>query len=177
MTVDGFVCGPNGELDWMTQGWTDDVKKYVMDLTDTCDTILLGKNMTDGFVTYWESLLDKPEDEGYLFAQKMTGYPKVVFSKTLTESKWNNTIVEKSIEIIDDLKKEDGKDIIVYGGATFVSSLVKANLIDEYYLVINPVAIGNGRRIFGEIDHKFNLSLVDSISFDTGKVLNKYIPN
>lgn len=177
MTVDGFVCGPNGELDWMTPGWTDDVKKYVMELTDSCDTILLGHNMTDGFVTYWESLMDKPENENYEFAQKMVDYPKIVFSRILTESKWNNTTLEHSTDIINELKEMDGKDIIVYGGATFVSSLIEANLIDEYYLVINPVAIGNGRRIFGDKDHRFHLSLLESRAFETGKVLNKYKPN
>ena len=176
MTVDGFVCGPNGELDWAMMQWTDDVKKYVTELTDSCDTILLGHNMTDGFVKHWEAALEKPESEEYSFAKKMVDYPKIVFSTTLTESKWNNTTLHNSLDIINELKNKDGKDIIVYGGATFVSSLIEANLIDEYYLVINPAAIGSGRRIFGDNYHIINLTLLESRTFDSGKVLNRYKP-
>ena len=72
------------------------------------------------------------------------------------------------------LKQQDGKDIIVYGGASFVSNLVKENLIDEYYLFINPVAIGNGRTIFKDLKEIRKLYLVESIAFDSGTVLLHY---
>ncbi|MCL5031025.1 MAG: dihydrofolate reductase family protein [Bacteroidetes bacterium] len=131
MTVDGFVSGPNGELDWMNMNWDDKIKTYVNELTDSVDTILLGRKMTEGFVSYWTSV--EPDSPEYPFARKMVDKPKYVFTKTLQKSNWKNTKIVKGdlTEEIDALKNKSGKDIIVYGGATFVSSLIKNNLIDE----------------------------------------------
>jgi dihydrofolate reductase len=177
MTVDGYVAGPNGELDWMTWNWDDELKKYVNDLTDSVDTILLGRKMTDGFVSYWSNV--KPGSEEYPFARKMMEKSKFVFSKTLEESKWENTSLAKGDlkEEIDKIKNQSGKDIIVYGGAGFVSSLVQADLIDEYYLFINPAILGEGRTIFRGVEKKMDMKLADSRNFDCGIVLNQYKPD
>ena len=179
MSVDGYVGGPNGELDWMTWIWSDDIKKYVGDLTDSVDTILLGRKMTDGFIAHWTNITDDPNHEEYSAARKFVDYPKVVFTKTLTESKWKNTILAKGnlSEEVNNLKKQNGKDIIVYGGAGFVSSLVRENLIDEYYLFINPTAIGKGMEIFKNLNDKMNLKLIDSSAFKCGILLLHYEPN
>ena len=179
-----FVAGPNGELDWMTWNWSDDIKKYVNDLHDTVDTILLGRKMTDGFISHWASVVEKRDEsskelrENYEFAKKMIDIPKVVFTKTLKTHTWINTTVAKGdlkIEVMK-LKKKDGKDLIVYGGAGFVSSLVRENLIDEYYLFINPVILGNGLSIFNRLDKSMKLKLVASKAFDCGIILLHYIP-
>ena len=177
MTVDGFVAGPNGELDWMTFGEDDEMFAQINSLTDGSDTILMGRKMTDGFIDYWTSVL--PESPEYSFAQKMVNIPKIVFSKTIMESKWVNTTVANGdlVEEVEKLKQQDGKDIIVYGGAGFVSNLVKKNLIDEYYLFVNPVAIGNGMTIFGKIDGKFPLKMVNAKQFECGETMLKYAKN
>ncbi len=104
MTIDGFVAGPNGELDWMTFEMDDKSKKYVNDLTDSSDTILLGRKMTDGFVNYWTSMLDDPENPQYSFAEKMVNIPKVVFSKTVKESRWANTTVANG-DLVEEVEK------------------------------------------------------------------------
>ena len=91
MSIDGYVAGPNGEMDFMTWEWDDELKNYVTDLTDTIDTILLGRKMAGGFIDHWTNVTSHPESPEYTFAKKMVDYPKVVFSKTLTESTWNNT--------------------------------------------------------------------------------------
>lgn len=71
LSADGFAAGPNGELDWMVWDWSDDIKKYVNDLTDSVDTILLGRKMTEGFVSYWKDIVDnKPNDLQFPFAKK-----------------------------------------------------------------------------------------------------------
>src|SRR5882762_6387423 len=93
LSVDGFNAGPKGELDWMTWDWDDRLKKYVADLTAPIDCILLGRKMTDGFVGHWENV--KPDDPSYAFARKMCDTPKIVFTKTLSESPWNNTKLAK----------------------------------------------------------------------------------
>jgi dihydrofolate reductase len=180
MSIDGFVGGPNGELDFMTWVWDDKLKEYVTDLTDSVDSILLGRKMTDGFVSHWSNVVkNMPEDESYSFAKKMMDKPKFVFTKTLDKSTWENTTLAKG-ELTDEIKKlkaQSGKDIIVYGGAGFVSSLIQEGLIDEYYLFVNPSAVGNGLSIFKSIDGMSRLKLAESISFDCGIVLLKYVPS
>jgi dihydrofolate reductase len=116
MSVDGYAGGPNGELDFMTWNWSDDIKKYVNELHDTIDTILMGRKMTDGFVGHWASILNNPADESYEFAKKMIDTPKVVFTKTLDKSEWVNTVLAKGdlTEEVNKLKAQNGNDIIVY---------------------------------------------------------------
>jgi len=116
-----------------------------------------------------------PGEEG---ADKFNSTIKVVFTKTLKKSEWDNTVLAKGdlVEEIVKLKKQDGKDIIAYGGAIFVSALIKHGLIDEFHLFINPNAIGNGMSIFKELDNKQNLTLVKSTSFDCGIVVLNYEP-
>lgn len=178
MTIDGFVAGPNGELDWMIFGPDEEGVVVVNEWTDSSDTILLGRKMIDGFMNYWESVLEKPESPEYSFAEKMVGYQKFVFSRTLEESIWKNTTLIRGelVAAVNEIKNREGKDILVYGGANFVSNLVKENLIDEYNLVINPAAIGKGLTIFSSLENTMRLQLIKSQSFSNGKVANTYLP-
>lgn len=176
ITVDGFVCGPNGELDWMKCPWSDDLKKFTEKITDPIDTILLGKNMTDGFVKHWKNVaVDSGNPEHYA-GVKFTNTPKVVFSRTLKESVWENTRLASGdlTTEVNKLKSEKGNYIMVYGCAFFVSSLIKEGLIDDYYLFINPVMIGKGKRIFGDVNHRVNLNLIDAVKYDCGITVLHY---
>lgn len=170
MSINGFVGGPNGELDWMTWDWSEDIKTYVTDLTNSMDTIILGRKLAEGFIPYWADIKanpDHPENEaGKIF----TDTPKIVCSKTLNNSLWDNTTVVNGdlVSEIIKLKEKAGKDIIVYGGAEFVSSLIKEDLIDEYLLFVNPVAIKEGLTIFDKIPDMKKLILTDSKQFDCG---------
>lgn len=176
MTLDGFIVGSNGEMDWMTFSWDDELKNYVNDLTDTIDCILLGRVLAQGFIPYWEKVASDPADPEYLFGKKMNDTPRVVFSRNLEDIEWNNAKLAKGelTEEIERLKNERGKDIIVYGGGIFVSALIKEGLIDEFQLFVNPVAIGKGMSIFKELDSKQNLSLIKSIPFACGIVVLHY---
>jgi len=184
LSVDGFVAGPNGEMDWMTWNWDDGIKNYVNDLTDSIDCILLGGHMPSGFIPYWESVVadkENPQNRGigeYEFGKKMIDTPKVVFTKTIEKSIWDNTVLAKGdiTEEVNSLKAQPGKDIITYGGANFASNLIKHKLIDEYHLFINPTAIGNGMTIFKEIGQNLNLKLVKATPFDCGIVVLCYEP-
>jgi len=179
LSIDGYVAGPNGEMDWLTWNWDDELKNYVSELTASMDTILLGRKMTDGFIAHFESIISNPADPSYEFAKIMLDTPKVVFSKTLTESAWENTILATGdiVEEVNKLKDRPGKDIIVYGGAGFVSSLVKHNLIDEYHLFLNPVIVGNGLTIFKSVEQKIGLEVIKSTAFSCGIVVNTYRPS
>ena len=171
-TVDGYIAGINGEMDWTAQDWDDELKKYVGEITEPVDCIILGRKLAQGFIPYWAS---HPEEEG---ADKFNRTKKVVFTKSLGKSEWDNTVLAKGdlVEEITKLKKQDGKDIIAYGGATFVSALIKHALIDEFHLFINPIAIGNGMSIFKNLDRRQNLVFVKSTSFGCGIVVLNYAP-
>jgi dihydrofolate reductase len=175
ISADGYAAGPNGELDWMTWDWDDKLKKFVGDLTESVDTIILGRKMTDNFVSAWTGISRNPDDENYTFAQKMIETPKYVFSKTLEKSVWENTELANDLSKVTDLKSQDGKDIIVYGGAGFVSNLIKNGLIDDLYLFYNPVAIGNGMPIFNG-DKNVSMKLIESTPYECGVVVNHYQP-
>ena len=176
MSIDGCIAGPNGEMDWMVGLQDDKLNKYVNELTESFDTILLGRKMTDVFISYWSDVINKPDEPWYVLAKKMIEIPKVVFTKTLNKSKWINTDIATG-DLTDEimkLKSRDGKDMVVYGGASFDSSLIKLGLIDEFLLFINPVAIGNGMTIFKDLKEIQKFNMVKSIAFDSGIVLLQY---
>lgn len=176
MTIDGYIAGPNGEMDWMTFNWDDELKQYVTEITEPVDCIILGRKLAEGFIPHWASVADDPENPEYASGKKFKDTPKVVFTKTLDHSNWQNTALAQGdlVDEVTQLKKQDGNDIIAYGGAIFVSALIKHGLIDEFHLFINPTAIGNGMPIFGELENKQNLRFVKSRPFDCGIVLLKY---
>ena len=175
MTVDGFVGGPEGQLDWMTLIGTkdDQLIAFINQLTDTSDTILLGRKMTPGFISYWEKAASQSDNPEYDFAQKMVGMPKVVFSRTVDRVDGKNVRVHKGdvVEGVNAIKRQPGKDVVVYGGAMFVSSLLEHNLIDELNLFVNPTAIGNGLRIFSG---RKPLKLEVSTQYPSGIVVSTY---
>jgi dihydrofolate reductase len=175
MSIDGFISGRNGEMDWMTFNWDNELNQYVTEITDPVDCIVLGRKLAQGFIPYWAS---KPEGEDARGVDKLNNTAKVVFTKTLDRSEWDNTVLAKGdlVDEITKLKKQDGKDIIAYGGATFVSALIKHGLIDEFHLFINPAAIGNGMAIFKELDSPQNLTLKKLLAFACGIVLLCYEP-
>jgi len=170
MTVDGFIAGPNGEMDWTAINWDDKLKLYVNEITEPVDCIVLGRKLAQGFIPHWAS---NPQEEG---ADKFNNTLRVVFTKTLDKTEWGNAVLAKGdlVDEITKLKKQDGKDIIAYGGATFVSALIKNGLIDEFHFFINPVAIGKGMTIFKELGSQQNLTLIKSTAFDCGIVVLNY---
>jgi dihydrofolate reductase len=178
MTVDGYIAGPNGEMDFMARNWDDELQRYVGALTDPVDCIVLGRKLAEGFIPHWASVAANPSDPEHSAGEKFTATHKVVFSKTLDKSLWNNTVLAKGdlADEISRLKTQDGSDIIAYGGATFVSALVKYGLIDEFHLFINPAAIGNGKAIFRELSSKQDLKLVKASPFACGIVVLHYEP-
>ena len=176
MTVDGYIAGPNGEMDWMVLDWDDELKNYVQEITDPVDCIVHGRVLAEGFIPYWNSVAENPDNPEFTAGQKFTDTHKVVFTRTLESSEWNNSVLAKNdiTEEINKLKSLNGDDMIAYGGARFVSSLIKHGLIDEFHLFINPTAIGNGMTIFKELDTKQSLTLIKCSSFSCGIVVLHY---
>jgi dihydrofolate reductase len=173
LSVDGYVAGPKGEMDWLVWDWDDALKNYVKDLTTPVDTILMGSGLAQGFMGAWESrLLEPPTDEN-AFAQKMVDTEKIVFSKTLQTIEGKNATLTNSdlVEKVNAVKNSEGGDIITYGGARFAAAMIENNLIDELHLFVNPVAVGEGLRIFTGLT---KLDLVKSTAFECGIIVNVY---
>ena len=178
ITVDGYVAGPNGELDWRTWNWDDKLKAFAYPLRDTSDTILLGRKQAEVFIPHFEETVnnfqgknsDATKDETFIYANRMVTMPKIVFTKTMKSFKGKNVSVENGdlVTAINNLKRKEGKDMIVYGGVEFVSSLVKEGLIDEFNFFVNPVMINKGLRIFDTLPHRQTLSLVSAAAYACG---------
>lgn len=179
-SLDGFAAtGPNDEQKWVTWAW-DEIKPDVFELLDTSDTIIIGRKLAVDYIPYWNSVTN-PDDPMYGVAQRIVNAKKVVFTKTLDKSDpiataWANTDLAKGnlSDEINKLKEQSGKDIIVYGGVSFISSLIKDELIDEYNFFINPVALGKGDPIFDKLENHQNLRLKNSKKFDCGIILLSY---
>jgi len=174
MTLDGFVGDLKGQLNWMLPEVDENQIQYLHKLTNSIDTIILGRVMATEGIPYWESVAkSKSKNEEVAYANLFVKTPKIIFSKTLKKFEGENTSIEKGNlkKAIAELKSESGKDIMVYGGARFVSSLIEQNLIDELHLFIHPVAIGSGLTIFNK---KSKFELVKSETYNNGIVLHQY---
>ncbi|MFI1016289.1 dihydrofolate reductase family protein [Streptomyces sp. NPDC020965] len=174
-TVDGYMAGPNGEMGWLTFPWTDDITAHIGALTAPVDCIVLGRRLAEGFIPAWAS---GPEGESRDAIDKMNNTPKVVISRTLTESPWENAVVAGGdlAETVRELKARPGGDIITYGGAALASSLIAQGLLDEIHLFVNPTAIGAGLPVFADTGVNQRFDLVAAKPFDCGITTLHFAP-
>lgn len=176
VSIDGFSStGPNDEQKWVTWAW-DEIEAYVIELANSADTEIIGRKLAVDYIPYWEDVLTKPEDAMHQLAQIKNQQQKIVFTKTLEKSIWNNTILAKGNlqDEITTLKQQKGKDILVYGGSSFVSNLIKENLIDEFHLFVNPIALGKGVPLFNQMQNRKYLKLQNTIACKSGIVIQHY---
>jgi dihydrofolate reductase len=173
LSLDGYVAGQNGEEDWIIKA-DDKLWQLINDIANNSDTILIGRKMAESFIPHFETF--EPENPRFAFAKKMVDTPKVIFSNTHQEPFGNNTSIANSDlkDEIAKLKNQTGKDILVYGGAGFVSSLIAGGHIDEFIFFINPVLINGGMRIFDQLKQRQSLSLVSATSYECGVTVLRY---
>lgn len=176
VSLDGVMEAPGGEEGHPHSGWVFDFlspeqEKYKLEEVLESDALLLGRVTYEGFSAAW------PERGGE-FADKMNEMPKFVVSSTLNELQWNNsTLIEGDVaEEVAKLKREDGGPILVTGSCTLVHTLVEHDLVDEYRVMVFPLVLGSGKRLFPETPEKTVLSLVDTRSFDSGVQVHTYEP-
>jgi dihydrofolate reductase len=177
MSLDGYVStGPNDEQQWVT--WAvDEIKPQVLELLESIDTIIIGRKLAVDYIPYWLDTVKNPEGEMYSLAKRIVSAKKIVFTKTIPESKWQNTDVNAGnlVNEIQRLKSQPGKDLVVYGGSSFVSDLVKEELIDEFYFFVNPVVLGKGDSIFDKLNSHRQLKLKKSIVYNCGILMLNYV--
>lgn len=180
ITLDGFMAGPDSELDWHFNYWDNEMAEAAAELLSTADTILLGRVTYQAMALYWPyqtvNLAFARQDIAY--ADMMNCYEKVVFSKTLTRLGWQNAkLVNGNLrKEIRRLKAESGKHIIVFGSRSIVSALCKLDLVDEYQLWVHPVLLGTGKPLFKKAGNKIELDLFHQRKFSSGVTLFFYKP-
>jgi dihydrofolate reductase len=177
VSLDGVMEAPGGGEPFRHGGWSfeinrgDEGDKFKLEETLASEALLLGRVTYEGFAAAW------PSREGE-FADKFNSMPKYVISSTLEEPEWNNSTVLKG-DVADEvakLKQEQDGDIVVHGSARLVQTLVEHDLVDEFRLMVFPVVLGSGKRLFGETNDKKPLRLVDSKVVGDGVSILVYEP-
>ena len=178
VTLDGFFEGPNKELDWQIVDGEN--KEYAIDLLSKVDALLFGRVTYQLMADYWPAAATNPSTSksDLEIADKMNNLPKIVFSKTLQEVKWNNSrlVKENIAKEISKMKQQPGKDMVIFGSGSIVSTFMQHGLIDEYRIIVNPIVLGNGNPLFKGINGKQNLKLLNTKVFDSGIVILFYEP-
>ncbi len=180
VTLDGFIAGPNGAMDWIGEIYDEAMGKYEDDLVSAADTLLLGRVTYQSFAGSWPHVPDSPTaSEGEKdYARKVNAMHKIVFSRTLPTVEWNNSRLVKEVipEDIEQLKHEPGRDILIYGSASLVRSLTDFSLIDEYQFLVHPVILGSGKPLFQDLKDQVKLKLVNIKTHPSGVVVLTYQP-
>jgi dihydrofolate reductase len=170
VSVDGVMEDPG----WTFQFESEEKDQFKFDELAASDALLLGRVTYEGFAAAWPQMEEQTGDYGAW----MNGYPKYVVSTTLEQADWNNsTIIEDNIvEKISRLKQQPGKDILVFGSSDLVNTLLEHDLVDEYRLMIFPVVVGSGKRLFGNGLDTTTLKLTETKTLGSGVVVLTYQP-
>jgi dihydrofolate reductase len=178
VTLDGFFEGPNKELDWHIVD--EEFNQYAIDLLSNVDALLFGRVTYQLMADYWPAAATNPSTpkSDLEIADKINNLHKIVFSKTLQEVKWNNSrlVKENIAEEISKMKTQLGKDMVIFGSGSIVSTFMQLGLIDEYRIIVNPIVLGNGKPLFTGINNKQNLKLLKTRVFSSGIVILFYEP-
>lgn len=175
-SLDGFVAGPNGEMDWINVD--EEMFDFAGKRTNEADTALYGRVTYQMMESYWPTAAHQPKATKHDIEHSKwyNRVAKIVLSKTLkAENLTNTTIISDNLATkINKLKKESGKDILIFGSPGAVHSLMAENLIDDFWLFVNPVLIGQGIPLFKSINDKIKLKLVTTNAFSSGVVCLHY---
>lgn len=175
VSLDGYIEGSEKEIDWHV--WNEEMSGYMIDFFASVDTLLFGRVTYELMADFWPTPAAATEDQ--TIARYMNDLPKIVFSRTLLAVDWTPcTLIKEDIkEKILQLKKQPGKDMVIFGGAHIISTFIELGLIDEFRLIVNPVILGKGTPLFKDIREPLWLRLVRSQQFDCGNVLLMYCPD
>lgn len=172
VSLDGFVAGPNGEMDWIR--FDDELIDDVAALTATADTALFGRVTYEMMAGYWPTAADGPTATKHDIdhARWVNPAPKLVFSRTLDKVGWQNSRIVRDnfAEEIAQLKQQPGKNLLMIGSATTAHSFMRLGLIDEYQINVNPVVLGGGLPLFKDIQAPIRLELSNAKAYRSGVV-------
>jgi dihydrofolate reductase len=177
ITLDGYFAAPDGDISFLHQRFKDDeFHSFAEENINAAGGLLFGRVTYEVMVNYWPSA-NAAKDEPAI-AERMNSLPKFVLSRTISQSSWNNTqfLNGDVASEVRKLKQLSGKRIAILGSGSIVAQLAPLGLIDQYELVLNPVAIGCGRTLFEGIKDQMNLRLTKTRTFRNGNALLCYEP-
>jgi dihydrofolate reductase len=178
VTLDGFIEGPNRELDWVIAD--DDLNEYYANLLRNAGTILYGRVTYELMLGYWPIAKDDPKATRSMlnFANALNPLPKIVFSRSLQHVGWNTTVKKTVIpDDIYNMKSQPGGDLILGGGAALAQMFIQYRLVDEIQLMVQPTVIGAGKMLFKGIEEGMKLKFLRSQAFQSGAVALCYQPD
>jgi len=187
VSADGYFAGAEGQLDWVIPD--PELQKSIMSGDTGIDTALFGRRTYDQFESFWPKALDDPKTapnphgpgrspESHAFAVALNEMTKVVYSRTRKDVTWHNSklVPDFDPKAVEAMKNEPGKGIIVFGSGSIAAQLTRHGLIDEYRLMVHPVVVGSGKRLFQGLTSTTGLKLADMITTDTGVAVLTYVP-
>ncbi|MDN3015702.1 dihydrofolate reductase family protein [Paenibacillus sp. BSR1-1] len=177
-SLDGFVEGPNGEMDIGWVSYDADLEKHAREILSTADTVIWGRETYQMMHSYWTAVPSDPSASHHELnhAEWIEKTPKIVFSTTLEKVEWNNSrLVKEDVEKeIKNLKQQQGKDMVILGSPRLAHYLMQLGLIDEYKITVSPVLIGSGLPLFQGLQEKVNLKLIENKTFESGAIALVY---
>ena len=176
VSLNGYFKGPNEDVSWAHQQASKEQNDFAAENAQSGEILLFGRKTYEMMAGYWPT--DAAKKNAPEVADGMNKAEKIVFSNTLKQAKWNNTRVIKSniVEEVQKLKETSGKSITILGSGSIVNLLAEKGLIDEFMIMIHPVAIGNGTPFLKDISENIDLELTKTKSFPNGPVLLCYQP-
>lgn len=175
VTLDGSFEGTKSwDLDWHNYVWGPELEQFSIDQLKTAGMLLFGRVTYEGMAAYWTTA----QGEAAEVAGLMNSLPKAVFSHTLDRADWQNTTLvrENAEQVVSDLKQQPGRDLFIFGSATLCSSMMRAGLIDEYRLGLNPLVLGGGTPLFKPSAAPSKMRLLEARPMKSGVVLLRYAP-
>jgi dihydrofolate reductase len=173
-SLDGFYEGPGHAIDW--HNVDEEFNEFANAQLDSAGMLLFGRVTYEMMAAYWPTEAAVKDDP--VTAAAMNRLPKIVFSRTLPKATWQNTrLVKDNItEEVAKLKQQPGKDLFIFGSSDLAVSLIQAGLIDEFRILLNPLALGNGKALFKGLPGRLELELIKTRTFKSGNVLLYYRP-
>jgi dihydrofolate reductase len=175
-SLDGFVAGPNGEMDWIQLD--SKLFEYVGKATDAADTAIYGRITFGMMESYWPTAGENPKASKHDIEHSnwYNNSLKIVFSKTMEQPTSKKVMVIKNNmkEEIEKLKKQSGKNLLLIGSTSIVHAFTELDLVDEYWINVNPVLLGKGMPLFKDNNKRTNLKLLHSHAYDYGVVALQY---
>jgi dihydrofolate reductase len=173
VSLDGFFQGPEPwSIDWFDTVWGEELERFSLDQAGTADTLLFGRVTYEGMAAYWRSATGA-------IADFMNGVEKIVFSRTLSGADWTNSRVAAgdAAEEVERLKRDAGRDVLVFGSARLVDTLLEAGLIDEIRLGVTPLILGGGTPLFKPRSKRTRMRLLEARPLQSGCVILRYEPS
>jgi dihydrofolate reductase len=175
-SLDGFVAGLNGEMDWIKVD--DAIFDFVGTMTDQADAALYGRVTYQMMESYWPTAGEEPDASKHDIEHSRwyKNVSKIVLSRTIKEiGQSNTTVISENIsENINKIKQQDGKNILIFGSPSASNSILNKGLVDEFWIFVNPILLGQGIPLFKDIYESVKLSLIETKTFDIGVIALHY---